>query len=53
MSRMLVLSYRLKEVINSCFTYIVFEANELFISLEPDASLRWYLDQNVTFLINR
>ena len=29
--------------------YIVFEVNELFISPEPDVSLRWNLDQNVAF----
>ena len=33
--------------------YIVFEVKELFISLEPDVWLRWYVDQNVAFLINR
>ena len=35
MSELLILSYRLKEVINS-YVYIVFEFKELFISLQPD-----------------
>ena len=33
--------------------YIVFELEELFISLEPDVWLRWDLDQNVAFEIDK
>ena len=35
-----------------CF-YIVFEFKELFISLQPDVQLRWGLDQNVAFLMDK
>ena len=33
--------------------YIVFEVKELFISLEPDVWLRWDLDQNVAFKMDK
>ena len=48
MSEILILNYRLKEVINSYILHF-FEVKELFISLEPDVRLRWGLDQNVAF----
>ena len=48
MSGILILSYRLKEVINS-YVYIVFEFKEIFISLQQDVRLRWGFDQNVAF----
>ena len=47
MSGILILSYRLKEVINSFVLHSEFK--EFFISLQPDVPLRWGLDQNVAF----
>ena len=44
MSGILILNYRLKEMINSYIFCIVFEFTELFISLQPDVQLRWGLD---------
>ena len=52
MSGILILSCRLKEVINS-YVYFVFEVKELFISLEPDVWLRWDLDQNVAVELDK
>ena len=33
--------------------YAVFEVKELFVSPEPDVWLRWDLDQNVAFLMDK
>ena len=35
-----------------CFA-LFFEIKELFISLQPDAQLRWGLDQNVAFSMDK
>ena len=49
MSGILILSYRLKEVTNSCFTLFFNIKELLFISLQSDVQLRWDLDQDVAF----
>ena len=52
MSVILILSYRLKKVINS-YVLHCFEFKEMFISLQPDVCLRWDLDQNVAFHMDK
>ena len=52
MSAILILSYRLKEVTNS-YVLHYFWTSKMFISLHPDVWLRWDLNQNVAFEMDK
>ena len=52
MSGILILSYRHKEVTNS-YVFYCLKLQRIFESWLPDVRLRWGLDQNVAFEMDK